>query len=116
MPISKTVETRSGPTIEIKLWLAGDAAAIRQACREFCNEVGLCVTVTPTTFVYTGGAEEGACVSLCNYPRFPSTLCELRVKANDLAAYLVDRACQHSVLIVDPETTTWITKRDDNSK
>ena len=44
-----------------------------ELCQEYCNEVGLCVTVTPTTYVYKDGQEPGIVVGLIRYPRFPET-------------------------------------------
>jgi len=41
-------------------------------CREFCDKVRLCVTITPTKFIYVGGWEPGCIIGLINYPRFPS--------------------------------------------
>ena len=74
---------------------------------------GLCVTVTPTTFVYTGGAEEGVEIGLVNYPRFPSTQEELAGKAQRLGELLLRELCQHSFLIVQPGTTTWCSRREE---
>lgn len=37
------------------IYIAGDAEHAKQVCRDFCLAVGLCVTVTPTTFIYSGG-------------------------------------------------------------
>ena len=51
---------KSEPTFWLRLYLAGDLDQIKQACREYCMEVGLCVTVRPIDFIYTGGEESGA--------------------------------------------------------
>ncbi len=75
---------------------------------------GLCVTVTPTTFVYTGGAEEGVEVGLVNYPRFPSTQGILDVKAQRLGKHLLERLCQHSFLVVSPDVTMWHSTRPED--
>lgn len=45
-----------------------DALAV---CQRYCDRVGLGVTVTATTFVYTSGREPGCAVGLIHYPRFP---------------------------------------------
>jgi hypothetical protein len=92
------------------IWIAGDAAMARQACARYCTEIGLCVTVTPTTFVYTGGAEEGVCVRLINYPRFPEPVEERMAKAAALAELLVEALCQKSYSIEYPDETIWRTR------
>ena len=102
----------SEPTRSVTLYVAGDFAAARQACREFCMD-GLCVTVTPTTFVYTGGAEDGVSVGLVNYLRFPSSHEELADTAARLGEFLLGRLCQHSFLVVQPDRTVWHSRRED---
>lgn len=42
-------------------------------CQAYVDEVGLCVTVTPTEYIYKGGREPGVMVGLIRYPRFPET-------------------------------------------
>jgi hypothetical protein len=71
------------------------------------------VTVDPTTYIYTGGEEAGAVVGLINYPRFPSTQAELEARANILAHKLLEDTKQHSVLIMTPTRSEWITVRND---
>ena len=101
------------PTRSARVYIAGDPATARQACREFCMD-GLCVTVTPTAFVYTGGMEDGVEVGLVNYPRFPSTQEELGAKAQRLGMHLMERLCQHSFLVVQPGITTWHSRRPED--
>jgi hypothetical protein len=57
----------------VSVFMAGDIAAAVDYARQYCDEHGLCVTVTPTIYVYTGGQEVGLAVGLINYPRFRST-------------------------------------------
>lgn len=87
-------------------------AVIEQTCRQECLEDGLCVTVELTKFIYTGGEELGAVVGLVNYPRFPTTPDALWGRAVNLAIRLLNATCQHSVLVMSPEITEWITKRE----
>ena len=53
--------------------IEADISAIETECQIICNRVGLCVTVTPTKYIYTGGCENGAIVGLINYPIFPGS-------------------------------------------
>ena len=39
--------------------MADDIEVARKVCREFCDEIGWCVTVTRTTYVYRGSEELG---------------------------------------------------------
>lgn len=99
------------PTYTIRLYLSGPIEVAKQMLREHVMVYPRCVTIEPTTFIYTGGEEAGYVVGLLNYPRFPSTPEELNTYAVNLAHRLIDRTFQHSALIVTPTETTWITKR-----
>lgn len=105
------MNTLTQPTHTVRLYLSGPIEVAKQVCREECLREGLCVTIEPTTFIYTGGEEAGYVVGLLNYPRFPSIPAALTARARDLAVKLLDRTCQHSVLIVTPTESEWITKR-----
>lgn len=100
------------PTYTATIHIAGDYEQAKQVCREYCYRVGLCVTVEPCAYVYTGGEEAGVRVGLLNYPRFPSEPAALLAKATELADLLRERLCQHSWLIVTPAGTIWNSRRD----
>lgn len=99
-----TVESYS-----VQIYIGGDYADAKRACKEFCAR-GLCVTVTPTEFVYTDGCESGVCIGLVNYPGFPRTWIEIREDAVALAKFLMRHLYQRTALVVDRDTTTWIHK------
>lgn len=105
-----TPKTQVAPTIRFDIFIAGDIAQAKQVCREFCME-GLCVTVEPVDFIYTGGQETGVRVGLINYPRFPSSIDVLGVKARRLGDMLMERLCQHSFSIEGPGETIWVSRR-----
>lgn len=54
------MQLKNVPSFAVSIFIAGDPPDARRACRRYCNDVGLCVTVTETEFVYSGGAETGA--------------------------------------------------------
>lgn len=105
---------RSEPTWCVDIFIAGDLQEIRSACRRHTLQVGLCVTVTPCDFVFTGGMESGARIGLVHYPRFPLATPdkELLQTARALAERLLLACSQMSVLIVDQEKTYWLTRRE----
>lgn len=106
--------TKSEPTRTIRLYLSGPIEVAKQVIREHCYSNGLCVTIEPTLFIYTGGEESGYVVGLLNYPRFPANAENLDRKAEALALKLLDATFQHSVLMVKPECSVWYTKREDS--
>jgi hypothetical protein len=95
----------------VSIFIAGDHERAKQICREWCFNIGGCVTVTPTTYIYTGGEESGVIVGFINYPRFPTTPDDLLTKARQLADGLMHGLCQHSYSIQTPETTYWHSRR-----
>jgi hypothetical protein len=103
--------TSEDVTYTVRLYLSGPIEVAKQAIRAECLREGLCVTIEPTTFIYTGGEEAGYVVGLLNYPRFPSEPGALVERAEALMELLLEATHQHSALMVTPERTKWITKR-----
>lgn len=79
-----------------------------EAIQLYVNSVGLCVTVTNTTFIYTGGREPGLLVGLINYPRFPSTQEQINQHAINLATRLREILHQKRISIIMPDRTVTI--------
>jgi hypothetical protein len=100
------------PAHYVWIWIAGDAQEAKRICQAYCLRVGLCVTVTKTDFVYTGGFEEGVQVGLVNYPRFPTSPEQLWETAEILALELIEGLYQHSALVQSGSRAVWITKRE----
>lgn len=95
-------------TYQVTVFVGGDVATAKRWLREECYRSGLCVTVTPTTFVYTGGDEDGLAIGFVNYPRFPSTRDEIWNRAHAIATALVVALCQKTALVVATDRTEWI--------
>lgn len=106
------MKTSVSPSYWVRLYLSGPVEVAKQTIRAECLREGLCVTIEPTTFIYTGGEESGYVVGLLNYPRFPCPPEDLVRRGRDLAIKLLDDTFQHSVLVMTPESTEWITKRE----
>lgn len=110
--VGTDVLTKIEPTFWCRIYMSGPIEIAKQAIRKDCLRAGLCVTIEPTTFIYTGGEETGFVVGLVNYPRFPCEQTELEARARDLMGQLLDATYQNSALLVMPELSEWITKRD----
>ena len=81
---------------------------VEKFIQDWADITKICVTVTRTKFIYTGGNEPGIIVGFINYPRFPSTPSEIDSKAFQLAKELMYYCHQMGVTIVTPKlTTTW---------
>ena len=100
-------------THTIELFLSGPIEVAKQVIRRHVMLHPKCVTVTPTTVIYTGGEEQGYVVGLRAYPRFPETPESLDEYAVNLANALLDETHQMSAMIVGPERTEWITRRSE---
>lgn len=102
----KTVKTHW-----VRIYIAGPIEIAKQYLRAECLRDGLCVTIEPTTFIYTGGEEAGYVVGLVNYPKFPATEHEITLRARLIMGGLLEATHQHSAMMVTPKTTEWISKR-----
>lgn len=108
------VNVKKEPTYTVRLFIAGDFNAAKSSMRRECMREGLCVTITPTTFVYTGGSEEGVEIGFVNYPRFPTTPHELLERAEYVARVLLNELCQESALLVANDVTIWLSRREED--
>ncbi len=106
-------KTKTCATREIRICLSGPLAIVEQVCREYCLAVGLCVTVTPTRFIYTGGEETGATIGLAQYPRFPDS--DIDTDAAALAERLLEATAQLSLMVVTPEQSIWLYRAEKNA-
>lgn len=105
------MQTQTASTYQIRMYLSGPIEVAKQAIRAECLREGLCVTIEPTTFIYTGGEEAGYVVGLLNYPRFPQAEADLERRARALMYVLLEATHQHSALMVTPSTSEWVTRR-----
>lgn len=104
-------KVKTEPSIRIDIFIAGDLQQAKQVCREWCLEVGACVTVEPLDYIYTGGEEAGVRIGFINYPRFPTDHDALFEKASSLGYRLMENLCQLSFSIVTPQKTVWVSRR-----
>lgn len=86
----------------------------RAVLQTYCDEVGLCVTLTELEYVYTNGGEPGFAVGLINYPRFPSTRHEIKGHAMAIAQALKDAYLQYKVTVVFPDDTVMLSSEVDS--
>jgi hypothetical protein len=84
---------------------------IRQWLKEFCNDVKLGVTLTPTEFIYVDGGEPGVIVGLINYPRFPKPIKEIKENARAIAQGLMELCEQERVSIVFSDETIMLERQ-----
>ncbi|TIX43991.1 MAG: hypothetical protein E5V40_01040 [Mesorhizobium sp.] len=106
----KEIAKTEASTYVADIFIAGDEAAARQACQEFCLE-GECVNFAPCEYIFTGGREAGVRVGLINYPRFPRPPEEIFAKALRLAEFLIERLHQSSASVVASDRTVFLTRR-----
>lgn len=98
-------------TYTAQIYIGGDLDTARRVCRDFCYSEGLCVTVEPVEFIYTGASETGVRVGLINYPRFPAEPAAIWAQAWTLAELLMQALAQHSFTIVATDKTEFFSRR-----
>ena len=107
MITEKTVDTYT-----LKIKMAGDIGQARMLVNKFARLTGICVTLDPTLYIYTGGEETGFVVGFINYPRFATAPDLLWDAAKKMAELLLREMNQLSCLIEGPTTTLWMTQRE----
>jgi hypothetical protein len=99
---------RSFPTT---IYIAGRYSKAIKVIEKYCNEVGYCVTIKPTLYIYKDGQEHGIEVGLINYPRFPADASTIVDKAREIAERLRVALDQESYSIQTPNDTIWVSYR-----
>jgi hypothetical protein len=98
-------EVRVSQTYWVRVYMAGDIREAEIICQRYCSGVGLCVTLTETKYIYTGGRENGFIVELINYPRFPSKSEDILNESLTLSHRLAEGLGQKSYTVTTPHTT-----------
>lgn len=86
---------------------------LRETCQKYCNDVGFCITLTPTTFIYTNGSEPGIIVGCIQYPRFPLPNEINKMKAMELAKQLMKASNQFRVSIMMLDEVIMLEREND---
>lgn len=101
---------KTAPTFNVDIHMAGDINAAALVIQKAAVNLGMCVSLSPQSFIYTGGREEGFRVGFINYPRFPADPKDIIMQAEDLARWLLVELGQQSYTIVTPHETTWYSR------
>jgi hypothetical protein len=110
--VREPTEVQAVKSYCVTIFIAGDYATALDICQKYCDEIGLCVTVEQTVYVYTNGQEAGVRVGLINYARFPSEPLDMHLKAEALAERLLEGLNQQSYTIFTPEFSRWVSYRE----
>jgi hypothetical protein len=102
-------------SFNVDIHMAGDIQRAGQLLQSLCIVKGMCVSLTPQSFIYTGGREEGFKVGFINYPRFPCSPDEIVDTAKFVAEFLMGDLGQHSYSIVTPVETIWRSRRPESN-
>lgn len=76
------------------------------------NDIGWCVSVTRTEYIYKNGREPGLIIGIINYPRFPVTPTKTKQMALELAEKLMYRFKQFRVTVACPKDTIMLSNQD----
>ena len=96
----------------VKVYLAGPIEVAKQHIRKKAATFGLCVTIEPTTYIYTGGEETGYVIGLINYPRFLKTFDQIWLEGMALAHELRAETGQLSFTIMAPDRVLWYSDKE----
>lgn len=99
---------------KVEIFIGGDYNKAADICEAYCTDVGLCVTVDPTMYVYRGGRCLGVRIGLINYARFPREAWDVWCDAEVLADKLLDGLDQGSYTIQDRTKSVFYTRRPED--
>lgn len=102
---------KHAPSFPVTIYIAGRYPKAIKVVEKYCNQVGYCVTIKPTLYVYKDGEEHGVEVGLINYPRFPADPASIIEKAIEIAERLRVELEQESFSIQTPHDTIWYSYR-----
>lgn len=111
------------PSFNIQIWCGlregydgkeHSIESVEHICQQFVNKKGLCVTVTPTKFVYTDGNESGVVIGLIQYPRFPKKIDYLIEQSKEFAELLMNELGQNRVTITTPNESIMLENENKN--
>jgi hypothetical protein len=101
-------QARSFP---VTIFMGGKYHKAIKVLKNYCDDIGCCVTIKPTLYIFTDGEEHGIEVGLINYPRFPSDAATIVNKAREIAELLRVELKQESFSIQTPNDTIWVSYR-----
>jgi hypothetical protein len=101
-------QARSFP---VTIFMGGKYHKAIKVLKKYCDEVGYCVTLKTTHYIYKDGDEHGIEVGLINYPRFPADPPGIVNKAREIAELLRVELKQESYSIQTPDDTIWVSYR-----
>ncbi len=105
---------KTADAYKVEIFIGGDFDKASEICADYCNRIGLCVTIEPTTYIYRCGGCEGVRIGLINYARFPASNTGIWNIAYALAELLKDGLNQGSFTIQDHERSMFVSDRDED--
>lgn len=106
------------PSYPLSIFMAGDMRDAFDVCMKYCDQVGFCVTLNGTGYIYRnhrgGQHSPGFVVGLINYPRFPMSKGQLWERATELAELLREKLGEDSYTIQAPDETRFVSRRPED--
>lgn len=91
----------------VEIHMAGDIREASMFLQQVAARRGMCISIHPQSYIYSGGREEGFLIRFINYPRFPKESEEILKQAEELADWVRDHIGQYSWSITTPDETIW---------
>jgi hypothetical protein len=102
---------KNARSFPVTIFMGGKYHKAIKVLKKYCDEVGYCVTLKTTMYIYKDGDEHGIEVGLINYPRFPKDPPSIVNKAREIAELLRVELKQESYSIQTPDDTIWVSYR-----
>lgn len=114
-------QIKSSPTWQATIWLGlqegydgpiHSIEELKDKIAVWADSNKICVTVTPTEFIYVYGREPGAAIGFIQYPRFPKPVELLEEDVLNLARILIIIFNQYRCSITFPDQTVMLENED----
>lgn len=102
-----TTVRKVSKSYNVEIHMAGDIREASMFLQQVAARRGMCVSIHPQSYIYSGGREEGFLIRFINYPRFPKEPEAILKEAEELADWVRDHIGQYSWSITTPTETIW---------
>ena len=114
-------KSKEAPTTIVHLYIAGNYRDIKKVAGRYVSEERTCVSIVPCQYMYPVDSEyalyandDGARITLINYPRFPTAAVKLIDQLTELGFKIAEKLDQGSFSVVlEGGHTTWHSRRGD---
>jgi hypothetical protein len=114
-PMQDEATVRACEAWTVTLYIGGPVEEAKRALSVIAAKVGVCWSVEPTEFIYSGGREQGVIVRQIAYARFPSSADDAMTDMLMVGEGLMEHLGQGSFTVIGPDKSMFVSRRKGDS-